>query len=81
MSNQFNVKTYDKEGYLVNDDDFKSIASIHKAYPHLTYAIIRYLANYYEGIPRKPSKKIAEIMTRFEITNLKTNEDIFTKVQ
>lgn len=77
---QFNVTTYDEEGYVVDNDDYKSIADIHRAYPHLSYATIHYIANYYENTPRKTSKKISKIMERFAVTQLNTDQ-MFEKIK
>lgn len=65
---QFNVKTYDNEGNIVDNDDYYSIADIQRNYPQLSYNSIHYIANYHETIPRKPSKKILRIMKQFEVT-------------
>jgi hypothetical protein len=71
----YNVKTYDKNGELVSDKDFKSIMEISRVYKdQISYQNIYYLLNHKES-NRKPSKKIAHIMSRFKVTNCNDNFD------
>lgn len=51
---KFNVKTFDEEGNIINDDNFTSIANIAKAYTNFTYHTIYYITYYDATQSRKP---------------------------
>jgi hypothetical protein len=74
---KFNVQTFDNDGNLLNDDNYKTISKIAEAYKHIPYATIYYITHY-SDTGRKPSKKIKHIMDRFRITQL-SNDEIFEK--
>ena len=77
---KYNVKTFDEEGNLINDDDFVSILSLSKVYKKIPYHTLHYIANYStKSANRKPSKKIASYMERIQITPIEDDTDIFEK--
>lgn len=74
---KFNVQTFDEEGNVVNDDNFRSIQEIADNYENFSYSALYYLVHY-DAKKTKPSKKVTEMMKRFKITHI-VNNDLFRK--
>lgn len=77
---KFNVQTFDKEGNVINDDNFRSIKEIADNYKNIPYGTIYYIAHYDES-KTKPSKKISSILQRFQITHLDDDDTLFEKAK
>jgi hypothetical protein len=77
---KFNVQTFDKAGKLVDNDNYKSVMDISKAYTNIPYFTIYYIIRT-DG-KRKPNANIAKIMKRFKVTLIPLVDDedlMFTK--